>query len=79
MDDWPRIDVFNNKTYHSQYNVDASAWAYFFSQSLAQITNNSTYAETTQRIKKSMNEVLLNTDDSIYYDYLVNTSKDSTG
>lgn len=40
MDDWPRVEVFDNKKYISKYNVDASAWAYFFSETLALLSSN---------------------------------------
>lgn len=70
MDDWPRIDKIDGLEYKSKYNVDASSWAYLFSETLYKLTNNSTYAETAQSIKNSINKVLFNADDSIYYDYM---------
>ncbi|EAS06289.1 mannosyl-oligosaccharide glucosidase (macronuclear) [Tetrahymena thermophila SB210] len=79
MDDWPRVENFDEKLYVSKYNIDASAWAYFFSQSLAILTNNSTYTETAEKIKNSINEVLLNKEDSIYYDMLYNTTVNKHG
>ena len=39
MDDWPRISFMFN----SKYNIDASAWMYFYSEKMAFIAGKIGY------------------------------------
>jgi len=44
MDDWPRV----TNLFHSKYNIDASAWMYFFAMKMSYIAEKiSDYAKQT--------------------------------
>ncbi len=72
MDDWPR----SMKGYIGLYNVDASMWAWFFSDSMEKLSrtyepeSNESYKQIASDIKKSINELLLDQNDRIYKDLL---------
>lgn len=43
MDDWPRTS--DDELYISKYNIDASTWMYFFSNSMAEIAGTLGYSD----------------------------------
>lgn len=73
MDDWPR----SIQGYIGKYNVDASAWAWYFADSMERLSKvyepslHIQFKVEADRIKKAMNEHLLDASDHIYKDLLV--------
>lgn len=77
MDDWPR-SIYG---FIGRYNVDASAWAWFFASSMEKLSRTyepnltKQFRLTAQSISKAMNQKLLDPSDLIYKDLLVTNAR----